>query len=86
MSKTITNTVLLTEIRNLTNLIQTHIIKDEKFQSTIEELLNGNGKPGLKTRVDRIEQIELSRKWSWKVAWTAIVGTAVGLIAKVIFG
>ena len=50
--------------------------------SEIKTTLNGNGAPGLKTRIDRLEQAAKSREWSLKMIWTALVGTALTVCAN----
>jgi len=49
-----------------------------------DKTLYGNGKTGLDTRVDRIEQVEKGRKWNLRVVWGAIVGLC-GRIAYDVF-
>ena len=73
MAKIVTNQVLLTELNNLTSLIQKHMDSDEKHFDQIYSFLDGNGKPGLKTRIDRMEQLEVNRKWHLGYLWTAMV-------------
>jgi hypothetical protein len=60
-------TKLCATVENV-NVNQTALLKKH------EETLYGNGKPGLNTRIDRIEQIEQNRKWSLRVLWSAMVG------------
>ena len=42
---------------------------------------NGNGTPGIITRMDRIEQVAKTRSWNLRIIWTAIVG----LITKLFY-
>ena len=51
-----------------------------KQQDSHDKLLRGDeSTPGFLTRVDRLEQIENSRKWHIRTVWGAIVAGAVGL-------
>ena len=86
MPKPITNAVLAEKIDNLIRLLTSHILADETSFHTITEFIDGNGKPGLKTRIDRVEQLEIDRRWQWKTVWGGLIATALGLIAKVVFG
>ena len=45
-----------------------------------EKAIHGNGQPGLKTRVDRLEQAQLSRRQGWAI----ILGLAANLLTAVI--
>lgn len=37
--------------------------------------INGNGKDGLKSEVDRLNQIEKSRRWHIRMIWAALMGS-----------
>ena len=50
-----------------------HIRADETHFQKIGDVIDGNGTPGMKTRMDRIEQVEASRKWHIRTLWAAIV-------------
>ena len=52
----------------------------------LDHTVNGNGKEGLVTRVDRIEQVEISRKWLMRVLIVAIVTGIIGFIIKTVGG
>lgn len=38
-----------------------------------EEIFHGNGKVGILTRIDRVEQIESQRSWHIRAIWTALI-------------
>ena len=42
----------------------------------------GNGKPGLGTRVDRMEQVEVRRTWSLRAVWGSIISMVSAYIAS----
>lgn len=46
-----------------------------------EDTLYGNGNAGLDKRVDRIEQVEIGRKWSMRALW----GTTITVIGKLVY-
>jgi hypothetical protein len=87
MAKQITNAVLAEKIDNLAllqnltqNMMREHISSDDRHFMELGIFINGNGTPGAKTRLDRLEQIENHRNFHLKALWTAITTTAVGLI------
>lgn len=54
--------------------------KLDYLTKTVEEIdhtVNGNGKEGLKTLVDRLVQIEVGRKWIIRLLVTAVTSGAV---------
>lgn len=77
MAKQITNAVLADKLDNLTELVKSHIVSDEKHFESLNMFINGNGAPGAKTRIDRLEQVEQGRTWNFRMLWTALVGTAL---------
>lgn len=69
----------LVEVRSQTDRVE----KIEKCLERIQYALNGNGVPGMKTRLDRLEQFQ---RTSAKVLWAcvaAVVTLAVKAIATV---
>jgi hypothetical protein len=48
------------------------------WQESVSEALNGNGHPGIKTRLDRLEQAQVSRS---KLLWAAISFAVTALCA-----
>lgn len=64
-------------------------ILDQKLDQLLEisqkhnVMLEGsNGTPGLRIRVDRIEQREQDRRWSFRLLWGAIVTTLVSVLFR----
>ena len=47
-----------------------------------EHILEGNGKPGLIKEVDRLVQMEESRRWHIRTLWAAFVVALIGLFVK----
>ena len=47
----------------------------------IVEFIEGNGKPGAKIRIDRLEQVEQNRIWAWRTMF----GCVAGLVLKAVF-
>lgn len=52
--------------------------QSEKLSEHSKEIWGSNGDPGLKTKVDRIEQVENNRKWTIK----AVCGSVLALIVE----
>jgi hypothetical protein len=77
MADQITNEVLATKIDYLTDLVSKHIDRDDERFDKLFGTLDGNGQPGLKTRLDRLEQAEASRK-EYKGTITASVVGSIG--------
>jgi hypothetical protein len=71
---------------DLRTLVQCHVTKAEDFHKRMDakvghlvELLTGdNQKPGLLTRVDRVEQVQ--KRWSWWMGagWAALLTLVAG--------
>lgn len=49
-----------------------------------EKRIYGNDKPGLVTQVDRLEQVEKSRRINLRIMWGAILTTAGALVVKIL--
>jgi hypothetical protein len=55
----------------------------EEALDDLEFILHGRGdKPGLVTRLDRLEQKELTRSWHLGVLWTAVLALIMNALAK----
>jgi Uri superfamily endonuclease len=54
---------------------------DEKLDRLVYAM-EGNGTPGLKTRIDRLEQNDARRKWILRLIATSVVGIVVTQVAK----
>jgi len=83
------------KINNLTNIVTTHISRTEVYRENQTKLLDahskeiwGNGKPGLDTKVDRLEQAERNRTETEgrraKVLWGTVTAV-IGVIADKLF-
>ena len=57
-------------------------IKDQLFAH--EKAIHGNGQPGLKTRVDRLEQAQLSRRQGWAIILGLLANLLTAVITKII--
>ena len=49
-----------------------------------EHMTGTSNEPGLKTKVDRLEQLELGRRWQMRTFWGAVITGAVTLVMKVL--
>ena len=64
-------------------LLTSHAADDkQQFLEFHALLLGQNETPGLKGRLDRLEQTEASRRWHVRALWTAIVGAVVAYLSK----
>ena len=60
----VTNAVLALKIDNLAALVKQHLDDDAARFDVISDTMHGvDNKPGLLTRLDRLEQSDKSRKW-----------------------
>lgn len=71
-----------TKLDLLVDLVKAHLADDKAAFDHLEEMLNGNGQPGLKTRLDRLEQTEEGRRWNLRTIWAALVAIIVGWAFK----
>lgn len=69
------------KINNLTMIVQSHILETKiyresqvKLLSAHDKDLNGNGTPGVKTRVDRLERTEILKNWILGSIFIALLG------------
>ena len=85
-SPKVTNGVLAAKLDYLTELVQAHVESDERHFISLNSFIDGNGNLGAKTRIDRLEQLEDSRKWHVRSLWTAICAGFIGVIVKMIIG
>jgi hypothetical protein len=46
-----------------------------------ETLFKGNGQPAMSVRLDRLEQIEDSRKWHIRAIWGGLIGVGFKFVA-----
>jgi hypothetical protein len=81
------------KLESFMEMVKQHIEDDREFQHSLTSSLDGNGKPGLKTRLElaelKISQqlgVESDRK-KWNTAlWGIAVTALVGIITKFIAG
>jgi len=68
------------KIDTITETLDAHVIKDDSFQEALKISIDGyNDVPGLRGRIDRLEQ---SKRFMEKILWILITATA-GLISSV---
>ena len=67
-----------TELRERLMRVETQLVELLEKVDRVLKSLDGNGGPGLKTRLDRLEQIEKNRLWTWR----CVLGSVVGLVVK----
>lgn len=76
------------ELREIINKVTEISIDSKYLRQKVDRLdtaIMGNGSAaGLKTRVDRLEQVEGNRKWSIRLLWTALVGFLVAKVGAII--
>lgn len=59
-------------------LLLEHIRKDELFQSQLQEALDGCDQyPGVRGRLDRLEQAEKTRLKHFYIIYTALIGSVL---------
>jgi ferritin-like metal-binding protein YciE len=73
----------------LSSKLDAHIQATNDHRAEVKEqmkqlltYLQDNGKPGLITRVDRLEQVESKRAWHIRTVWAAMVAGFITFIAK----
>lgn len=66
------------------HITSTNIYRDTQAKKLEEHHLdiNGNGKPGLKTKVDRLERIEWIKNWFAGVIFVACIPVAINYFMK----
>ena len=52
----------------------------DRIEKHIDRAFNGNGGPGLKLRIDRLEQVEKGRRWTIRT----LAATVIGVVAVAI--
>lgn len=77
------------EVQALTGIVTKHISETQIYRTAQAEKLvehhhdiNGNGKLGLKTKVDRLERSEYIKNWIMGVVFTGLVAAVCGFIFK----
>ena len=60
----VTLAVIATKVDALTKVVEDHVVKDEEFQAEWREAINGCDEyPGIRGRLDRVEQTQRLQKW-----------------------
>ena len=68
---------------SLIALVTTHSADDKVQFAEFHRLILGlDDSPGLKGRLDRLEQTEQARRWHVRALWAAIGGVAVAWLTK----
>ena len=71
------------KLDTILNMLTVHVADDKAQFTEFRTLLLGlEDKPGLKGRLDRLEQTEASRRWHIRLLWSTIVGGVVTLLFK----
>jgi len=65
----------------LSTQVKQEIRQTQTVQDSHHRALYGNGQAGALTRVDRLEQVEVTRKWVIRMLVTAAVSGFIGLVA-----
>ena len=78
---------ILTKLDSHALKLEAHIEKEEAWQNRadmsmgdIRDAIHGNGKPGMKIQLDRLEQIESFRG---RVLWLTLGGTIAAIVTQV---
>jgi hypothetical protein len=78
------------DLARLTQLVESDFEHRKEFRDRIEallvkhsELLYGNGKPGLITRVIELETAHKNHQGNIRVVWVAVVGLVINQLWKV---
>jgi hypothetical protein len=66
----------LEELRVGLAAINEHLSNQDKILARLDAAVNGNGRPGLLTRVDRLEQRAASELWARRRVVAAAIGAA----------
>lgn len=72
--------------KHLVTMLTGHIEQEEGWQEQMGEALNGNGKPGIKTRLDRLEQFHSGLVKHFMLIWGAVLTVVVPLVIEAIKG
>jgi hypothetical protein len=71
----------LEDIRVGIAALSEHLSNQDRVLSKLEAAVNGNGKPGLLVRVDRLEQQGASDRWARRRVAAAAIGAAFAAVA-----
>lgn len=66
-------------------LVTTHAEDDKRQFTEFHAMLLGRDEtPGMKGRLDRLEQTEVNRRWHVRALWTALIGVAAAFVSKLL--
>jgi len=86
VSNKVTLASLDQKLENFIEFMRQHSADDRAAFIKISESLDGNGKPGIKTRLEVMEVKEITRWRVFAALWGSISTIGVGLIIKFIGG
>ncbi len=79
----VTLTRLSDKLDNILNVLTLHVADDKaQFTEFRAVLLGLEDKPGLKGRLDRLEQTESNRRWHIRSLWGAFIAGGIALLFK----
>jgi hypothetical protein len=82
MSKVTLNS-LDQKLNDLMDLVKAHVEKDERMFDRLWDHLDGTAEhPGMKTRLDRLEQVNIEHKDHSKMIKTALVSAVIALASS----
>ena len=71
------------KLDTILNMLTLHVADDKAQFTEFRSLLVGmEDKPGMKGRLDRLEQTEASRRWHIRSLWAAFIAGGVALFLK----
>lgn len=83
MAVKVTQALIYAELQNIKAVLDEHTKVDNQNFQELRQLFEGtNGTPGIKIRLDRIEQKETSRGKHLAYLWSALSALVVGLVLK----
>jgi CRISPR/Cas system-associated endonuclease Cas1 len=83
----ITLALVAQKIDQLSAMVEQHVQRDDRQFDAMREALEGlQDRPGLKGRIDRLEQAQASRSWQFRALWTALWGAVLSAVAFGVFG
>ena len=81
----VTLTRLSDKLDNILEVLTLHVSDDKAQFTEFRALLVGmDDRPGLKGRLDRLEQVESNRRWHIRSLWGAFIASGIGLIFKLL--
>jgi len=85
MAQKITQALIYQEVIALKETLDNHSKQDNNNFRELRQILEGSeSAPGMKIRVDRIEQLDIARKRQFSYVWSAILAL-LGTVATLMF-